>query len=639
MKARVTVTLKSGILDPQGKAIEGALRVARALPMSRACARARCSTSRWRLAPRRWRRESTARGGRREAAGEYRDRELFCRGDGAEIDMRTGDRRASAVRAVETALGGQRRVLRRARRRLRGGHACFAHPASEIACTRLSSRRHEIRRHRLSRHQSRTRHGAHVAPRLGPRARHGVARGHALPAGTDLVVLPGGFSYGDYLRCGAIAARAPIMDAVRNFADAGGLVLGVCNGFQIFCEAGLLPGVLMRNAGLKFVCRDVHLRVERSDTPFTRGYNAGQVIRVPVAHGEGNFVADAETLARLEGEGRVLFRYTAPDGTLAAAANVNGSTERDRRHRQRARQRARLDAASRRTTSKRRLATPTGAACSPVSSSTSAGPPERSAMTVTDPDVTAELIAQHGLKPDEYDRLLKLMGRAPSFIELGIFSRDVERALLLQILASSSADAADHRSMGDPGAGRERRRDRHRRRARRASSRWKATTIPSFIEPYQGAATGVGGIMRDVFTMGARPIAMMNALSLRRAEPSQDAASGVGRGRRHRRLRQLHAACRRWAARCNFHRPLQRQYPGQRHVRGHWRETDKMFNSAATGAGNPVVYIGSKTGRDGIHGATMASAEFDEDSEREAPDRAGRRSVHRKAAARSLPRN
>ena len=119
----------------------------------------------------------------------------------------------------------------------------------------------------------------------------------ALPAGTDLVVLPGGFSYGDYLRCGAIAARAPIMDAVRAFAARGGLVLGVCNGFQILCEAGLLPGVLMRNAGLKFICRDVYLRVERSGTPFTRGYRTGAVIRVPVAHGEGNYVADAETLA------------------------------------------------------------------------------------------------------------------------------------------------------------------------------------------------------------------------------------------------------------------------------------------------------------------------------------------------------
>jgi phosphoribosylformylglycinamidine synthase subunit PurQ / glutaminase len=148
----------------------------------------------------------------------------------------------------------------------------------------------------------------------------------ALPPGTDLVVVPGGFSYGDYLRCGAIAARAPVMDAVRAFAAAGGLVLGVCNGFQILCEAGLLPGVLMRNAQLKFLCKAVYLKVERSDTAFTRGYNAGQVIRVPVAHGEGNFVADADTIARIEGEGRVVFRYCASDGALSPAANVNGST-------------------------------------------------------------------------------------------------------------------------------------------------------------------------------------------------------------------------------------------------------------------------------------------------------------------------
>ena len=147
-----------------------------------------------------------------------------------------------------------------------------------------------------------------------------------LPKGADLVVLPGGFSYGDYLRCGAIAARAPIMDAVRAHAAKGGLVLAVCNGFQIACEAGLLPGVLMRNARLKFICREAYLRIERSDTPFTRRYNAGDVIRVPVAHGEGNYVADAETIARLEDEGRVLFRYTTPEGKLDPAFNFNGAT-------------------------------------------------------------------------------------------------------------------------------------------------------------------------------------------------------------------------------------------------------------------------------------------------------------------------
>ena len=146
-----------------------------------------------------------------------------------------------------------------------------------------------------------------------------------LPGGTDLVVLPGGFSYGDYLRCGAIAGRAPIMDAVREHAERGGLVLGICNGFQILCEAGMLPGVLMRNAQLRFSCKDAFLRVEGSDTPFTRGYNAGQVIRFPVAHGEGNYVADSATLAELEGDGRVVFRYCSPDGALDPKWNINGS--------------------------------------------------------------------------------------------------------------------------------------------------------------------------------------------------------------------------------------------------------------------------------------------------------------------------
>jgi phosphoribosylformylglycinamidine synthase len=143
----------------------------------------------------------------------------------------------------------------------------------------------------------------------------------------DLVVLPGGFSYGDYLRSGAIAARAPVMRAVADHAARGGLVLGVCNGFQILCEAGLLPGVLMRNAGLKFICRDVHLRVETTDTLFTRRYASGQVIRTPVAHGDGNYRCDDETLARLKGENRVAFRYVDATGNQTADANPNGSLD------------------------------------------------------------------------------------------------------------------------------------------------------------------------------------------------------------------------------------------------------------------------------------------------------------------------
>jgi len=145
-----------------------------------------------------------------------------------------------------------------------------------------------------------------------------------IPA-VDLIVVPGGFSYGDYLRCGAMAANSPVMRTVAERAKAGVRVLGICNGFQVLTESGLLPGVLMRNAGLKFVCKRVHLRVETSDSPFTRGYNAGQVIRVPVAHNEGNYFADAETLDRLEAEDRVAFRYVAADGNAAGDGNPNGS--------------------------------------------------------------------------------------------------------------------------------------------------------------------------------------------------------------------------------------------------------------------------------------------------------------------------
>ena len=147
----------------------------------------------------------------------------------------------------------------------------------------------------------------------------------SLPQGADLVVLPGGFSYGDYLRCGAIAARAPIMDAVRAHAAKGGLVLGICNGFQILVESGLLPGVLMRNANLRFVSKLQYISVARADTPFTSHYHKGQAIKVAIAHGEGNYTADAETIARLEGEGLVAFRYCDGDGHIGGAANPNGS--------------------------------------------------------------------------------------------------------------------------------------------------------------------------------------------------------------------------------------------------------------------------------------------------------------------------
>ncbi len=141
----------------------------------------------------------------------------------------------------------------------------------------------------------------------------------------DLIVLPGGFSYGDYLRTGAIARLAPLMQDVMDYAQHGGLIIGICNGFQILTECGLLPGALLRNRGLKFVCRNVFLRVENAETPFTLDYTRGRILTVPIAHGDGNYYADSDMLKRLEDEDRIVFRYCAEDGRLTDEANPNGS--------------------------------------------------------------------------------------------------------------------------------------------------------------------------------------------------------------------------------------------------------------------------------------------------------------------------
>jgi len=155
---------------------------------------------------------------------------------------------------------------------------------------------------------------------------HMVWHGDSSLPDVDAIVLPGGFSFGDYLRCGAMAAHSAIMREVVARAKAGTPVLGICNGFQVLCETGLLPGVLQRNASLRFVCRDAFLKVERTDTQFSRAYAQDEIVNMPVAHGDGNYFADGETLDRLEGEGRVVFRYVDPKSGLATAdANPNGS--------------------------------------------------------------------------------------------------------------------------------------------------------------------------------------------------------------------------------------------------------------------------------------------------------------------------
>jgi phosphoribosylformylglycinamidine synthase len=141
----------------------------------------------------------------------------------------------------------------------------------------------------------------------------------------DAIILPGGFAFGDYLRTGAIARFSPVMKPVERFAKSGGMVLGICNGFQILLEAGLLPGAMMRNSGLRFICRQVHIRVEQTDTPFTNAAAKGQILKIPINHGEGNFTCDEATLANLEKNRQVIFRYTTADGSDDAAGNPNGS--------------------------------------------------------------------------------------------------------------------------------------------------------------------------------------------------------------------------------------------------------------------------------------------------------------------------
>ena len=166
-----------------------------------------------------------------------------------------------------------------------------------------------------------------VAVALREAGAHVTMAWHAeaeLPGGTDLVVLPGGFAHGDYLRCGAMAARAPAMAAVRDHAARGGLVLGLCNGFQVLTEAGLLPGALLRNAGLAYVCRDVALLPVNTDTPFTRAYPAGTAVRIPVGHHDGNYFADDATLEQLEAENRIAFRYAANDNPNGSARDIAG---------------------------------------------------------------------------------------------------------------------------------------------------------------------------------------------------------------------------------------------------------------------------------------------------------------------------
>ncbi len=374
-------------------------------------------------------------------------------------------------------------------------------------------------------------------------------------------------------------------------------------------KPGLLPGALLRNAALRFLSMDCHLRVERADTAFTNHYQRGQVFRAPMAHGDGNYFADDETLDRLEGDGLVAFRYASPEGRSPASDNRNGSP----------RNIAGILSPNLRVLGlmphPEDLVDPLmgGTDGKPLFDGLAAAwPPDGR----PDPRVDQALAREFGLSADEYARVLDIMGRTPSLTELGIFSvmwsehcSYKSSRVWLKTLPTTAPwvihGPGENAGVIDIGDG------------LAAIFKMESHNHPSFIEPYQGAATGVGGILRDVFTMGARPIANLNALRFGRPDDprTRRVVDGVVRGiGGYGNCVGVPTV----GGEVNFHRA----YDGNPLVNAMTvgiAPADRIFLSAAAGIGNPVVYVGSKTGRDGIHGATMASAEFGADSEEKRP--------------------
>ena len=437
--------------------------------------------------------------------------------------------------------------------------------------------------------------------------------------GADAVILPGGFSHGDYLRTGAIARFSPVMDAVRTFAADGGPVLGICNGFQILLEAGLLPGAMLRNRGLKFRCEHVHVRVEQTDTPFTLACRPQQVLRIPIAHGEGNYFTTPDELRKLEQNRQIVFRYVDAAGAVTDDANPNGSIQIDRRHLQRAAQCCRPDAASRarlRAVGRQRRRSGdvrVGREGARGRGADAGG--ERVGMTAPQTHDKAT-IERHGLNDEEYQRIVKSLGREPSLTELGIFSvmwsehcsYKSSRVHLRNLPTTGPRvlqGPGENAGAVDIGEG------------LAAVFKIESHNHPSFIEPYQGAATGVGGIIRDIFTMGARPIALMNSLRFGELDDP----------RVRRNMEGVVAGIAGYGNSIGIPTvggeiAFEECYTGNPLVNVFClgiAKADEIIKGVAKGTGNPVYYVGSKTGRDGIHGATMASAEFDENSAEKRP--------------------
>ena len=492
----------------------------------------------------------------------------------------------------------------------------------------------------------------------------------------DVVIIPGGFAHGDYLRPGAIARFSPVMEAVAAFARAGGLVAGICNGFQALCEAGLLPGALLRNRSLRFQSHDCRLRVERTDTPFTSAYANGspsaahdhlpappdrrrqsrscapmhdrlhggaspagqdrsgaaardpgrrRVLRMPLAHADGAYYADPETLAALEAGGRVVFRYCDASGMAGEEANPNGSLNQIAGivseqgnvlgmmpHPDRAVE-ALLGSADglpffTSIVANTRRAPAAKPAVSAPSPKADAAPRPRPG----DPQVTPELVAEHGLSPSERQQIRRILGREPTFTELGIFSamwsehcgyKNSKR--LLRLLPTSAPwvvqGPGENAGVVDVGDG------------FALAFKIESHNHPSAVEPYQGAATGVGGILRDIFTMGARPVATLNSLRFGDLDSARSrylfagVVKGIGDYGNCVGIPCI-------GGEVHFDRGYADNPLVNAMCLGLLKRED-LIRGTAEGVGNTLMAVGARTGRDGIHGATFASEELSADQE------------------------
>ncbi len=472
----------------------------------------------------------------------------------------------------------------------------------------------------------------------------------------DAIVLPGGFSYGDYLRSGAIARFSPVMQAVRNAAQKGKLVLGICNGFQVLTEAGLLPGALLRNTDLQFHCHTVEMVVENTESPFTAGYQQGEVIRIPVAHGEGRYFADEDTLCELRDDNRVLFRYREnPNGSvddIAGILGANGNVLGLMPHPERAvtewmgsvdgqkmflsmhnwftqqnddlREKSlghKGSSAGDENVLSAKLTGRETAQTLPAAEKASRVEAKRYKVAASVVAPTPEQIREQGiyrelgLTDDEYKRAVELLSRLPNYVEAGLFgvlwsehcSYKSSKKYLKQFpttgpqVLQGPGENAGVIDLGD-GIG--------------VAFKMESHNHPSAIEPVQGAATGVGGILRDVFTMGARPIAFLDSL---RFGPLSDehvrhlfrgVVEGIGGYGNCVGIPTV-------GGEVTFD-PTYTKNPLVNAMCVGVLPADKIVKGAAVGTGNPVFVVGARTGRDGIHGATFASAEDPHTKERSA---------------------